>query len=347
MNPYKGLPPSSFWKTGVTSSFPDFTGIYKKKFPISLDTSIVTAGSCFAQHIARNLKARGYTVLDYEPAPGGMNKQDRTRFGFDMYSARYGNIYTTKQLLQIGREAFGEIDPILPKWTKGEKYFDPLRPGVEPNGLESYEDVILHRNRHLQRVRELFVDMDLFVFTFGLTEYWYDKFENLVLPIAPGVIAGEFENDRYEFRNTSFIEVLNDFNEFQKLLLKHRNNRRYRCLVTVSPVPLTATFRDQHVLVSTTESKAILRAVAGQLAENQPHIDYFPSYEIVTNPAAHSMHFLPNLRSVAPDAVERVMNVFFSEHSITRPDIPDFQQEQKHDMFVQCEEEMISRFGNA
>ena len=68
-NPYKGIPQEAFWRSGVADPAPDLTNIYRKRFDIGPQDLIATAGSCFAQHIARHLRQRGYRVMDVEPAP--------------------------------------------------------------------------------------------------------------------------------------------------------------------------------------------------------------------------------------------------------------------------------------
>jgi hypothetical protein len=64
------------------------------------------------------------------------------------------------------------------------------------------------------------------------------------------------------------------------------------------------------VLVATTETKSILRAVAGQLATNNAHIDYFPGYELVNSPIFKGIFFEPNQRNVNPYGVNYVMDIF-------------------------------------
>ena len=46
-------------------------------------------------------------------------------------------------------------------------------------------------------------------------------------------------------------------------------NPDLRFLLTVSPVPLTATASGQHVLTATTYSKSVLRSAAGFLSQNR------------------------------------------------------------------------------
>ena len=137
-NPYRGLPPDAFWKKGVVSCDPYIPeNLYNKKFEIHPHTQIGCAGSCFAQNIYRSLKAdNGYCVPEFETAPQGLDAISAERHGYGLYNARYGNIYTVKQLSQLIKEAFGIFKPSNYIWKKGTKYIDALRPGVEPVGFE-------------------------------------------------------------------------------------------------------------------------------------------------------------------------------------------------------------------
>ena len=353
-SPYENLPPEAFWRSGVSESSPfSLRGIYAKKWEIPLGFRIATAGSCFAQHISRHLKGNGFDVLDLEPAPCDLPEELHSRFGFSMYSGRYGNIYTAQQLLQLAREAAGTFAPADIAWERNGRFFDALRPSVEPDGLDSPEEIRMHREHHLEKVRELFRSMDLFVFTLGLTETWLHRESGTVYPTAPGTIAGSFNKEVHEFRNVGVSDVIWAFNEFQKVARSLRGNRDFRVLLTVSPVPLTATASGNHVLQATTLSKAVLRAAAGQLAANQQLVDYFPSYEIITNQAARGTFYDANLRSVRSEGVETVMRVFFSEHQPADAPIPkktqakpseDTETVAEAEEDVQCEDALLDAF---
>ena len=228
---------------------------------------------------------------------------------------------------------------------KKGRFFDALRPGIEPNGFNSRKEVIQHRKFHIRKVRELFKSFDLLIFTLGLTEMWVDK-SGTVYSTAPGTIAGSFDKESCQFKNAQFIEIINDFNEFQKNLSEIRNGKNFKIILTVSPVPLTATASNNHVLTSTIYSKSILRSVAGQLATNQRHIDYFPSYEIATNPRMHSMSYEHNLRTIRSEAVENIMNHFFTEHPpINIQEEAENSSKEYNDSSIKCEEELIEAFG--
>lgn len=312
-SPYAGLESRAYWRTGVSMQDPKAVqGLYRQKFPIARTDNIVTAGSCFAQYVSRELKQRGCAVLDAEPAPAGLSTAQAHSFGYDLYSGRYGNIYTVRQLLQLIRECRGRSQPSEWIWERDGRYYDALRPSVEPNGLASPEEVQLHRKSHLARVRWLFSRADLVVFTMGLTEAWRHKESGTVFPTAPGTIAGSYDPEKFEFVNFTHKEVYSDFLQVRRILKSRRKDMRF--LLTVSPVPLTATASGDHILAATMYSKSVLRAVAGQLASEFEDVDYFPSYELIASHFSKGAFYEPNLRSVTSEGVQCAMRMFFNEH---------------------------------
>ncbi|MEP5154316.1 GSCFA domain-containing protein [Planktotalea sp.] len=313
-SPYKGLESRAFWSSGVAEQSPlAMDDLYRRKFRMRKHEAIATAGSCFAQHIARHLKARAFNVMQMEPAPQGLSDADAKAQSFGIYTCRYGNIYTAAQLLQLAREALDGHEPAEPIWEKDGRFYDAQRPGVEPKGWATEEEVRAARHFHLRNVAEMFLSMDVFVFTFGLTEAWIHRETGTVYPTAPGTIAGQFDPEVYEFKNYTHSETLRAFNSFLKLMKTHRK-RRLKCIITVSPVPLTATASDDHVLAASTYSKSVLRGVCGELSQSNRHIDYYPSYELITAPSSRGIFYERNLRSVSAPGVENAMRVFINQH---------------------------------
>ncbi|MEV8360056.1 GSCFA domain-containing protein [Microbacterium sp. NPDC076895] len=272
----------------------------------------MAAGSCFAQHIGKQFKRRGYRYIDAEPAPPLLAQSDLHTFGYDIYSARYGNIYSARQLVQTFARARGDFSPTDDYWTDGERFYDPFRPTIEPLGYESLEELHRHRRSHLQAVGTLLPQADLFVFTFGLTEAWENTEDGAVYPTCPGTHHGEFDESKHRFVNFRFSEVLQDFEDFMDYA--RSVNPQMRFLLTVSPVPLVATASGNHVLTATYESKSILRAVCGELHAKYDYVDYFPSYELVSSHPVRALGYEPNLRTVSAAGVAHVMGVFFSAH---------------------------------
>ena len=342
-SPYSNLPKRAYWRSGVAERPPLEPGdLFQPKFPVTRSQRVTTAGSCFAQHVGRALRGAGFNVTDTEPLPDDVPDAVAQRFGYRLYSARYGNIYTVRQLLQLAREVEGIAAPADPVWVKDGRYYDSQRPGVEPEGLESPELVALHRAAHLRAVRKAFRSADLFVFTLGLTEAWVHRASGTVFPTAPGTIAGSYDPAVYAFKNFTAAEILADFEAFRSLV--HGFNPDMRFVITVSPVPLTATATRHHVEVATAYSKAVLRTVCGMLSDSHDDIDYFPSYEIITSQTARGAYYESNQRSVTARGVATAMALFLKAHGVsdttpTRPAAGDAVED------VVCEDALLEAFA--
>jgi len=315
-HPYVGLPDRAYWRTGVASkNHLEIGDLYRKKFDINPTDAVATAGSCFAQHIGRQMVERGFSFRDFEPAPSYMREEVAPSFGYKMYSARFGNIYTARQLKQLFLRSLGEFKPLEKYWEKDDRYYDPFRPSIEPHGYGSPDELLVVQAGHLTAVREMFLTSDVFVFTLGLTEGWISKQDGAVYPTCPGTVAGSFDAKKYEFHSFTYPEILEDFEfiiERTRLI-----NSNLKFVLTVSPVPLTATASGDHILSANSYSKSVLRAIAGDLSRKYDFIDYFPSYEIIAAASSRGMFYEPNMRSVTKSGVKHVMSYFFSEHKVS------------------------------
>jgi len=152
-------------------------------------------------------------------------------------------------------------------------------------------------------------ELDIFVFTLGLTETWISTLDGAAFPVCPGTVAGEFDPARHTYVNFSVSDVASDLELFVSSL--RQVNPTAKLILTVSPVPLAATAEDRSVLASTTYSKSVLRCAAEQ-ASRLDGVDYFPSFEIITGPQARGRFFAKDLRSVTEEGVAQVMNLFFA-----------------------------------
>ena len=341
-NPYRDLLPNRYWKTGVATCSPlRHEDLFTPKWSLDRKVKIATAGSCFAQHISSTLRANGFNVLDYEPAPEDLPAEKRKASGYDLFSCRYGNIYTSRQFVQLARECFGLTNLFVDTnaiWVREGRYYDALRPTIPSGGYLTKQEVIDERNKHLQAVKLMLLECDLLIFTLGLTETWIDGVSNVAYPTAPGVIS-QPERDSVDFCNLGYKEIYSDLEELSCLLAEKRQ-APLKFLLTVSPVPLTATSGGTHVLLANTYSKAVLRAVSGDMANSFENFDYFPSYEIVTNPASRSSLYEDNLRSVTSNGVDCVMDHFLSSYGIKGISTNSDSREE-----TQCDEALLEVFA--
>lgn len=309
-NPYRGLPDYRFWRRAIAApAAGEVDPVVRTKFALAETDRIATGGSCFAQHIARTLVRNGYNYYIAEQAPAHLTTEQAAERGFGLFSARYGNIYTARQLRQLIERAYGRYHPADSAWRRADgRWIDPFRPQLEPDGFDDPSMVEREREQHLAAVRTMFETLDLFVFTVGLTEAWCARGDGAVFPVAPGVVAVDQTADDYAFVNYTANEVRDDLELFLAALWAV--NPAARVLLTVSPVPLVATFEDRHVLVSTTYSKSALRVAADEIQRRHPQVDYFPSFEIITGNFNRGAYFAEDLREVLPSGVEHVMSLF-------------------------------------
>jgi hypothetical protein len=348
-HPYQGLPDIAYWKQGVAEVHAgQLDPVGTVPYTISRTDRVATAGSCFAQHISKRIREAGFQFLVTE-APSGGEARVAERGYYD-FSARYGNLYTARQLVQLFDRAFGYFTPVESHWPlPGGRWCDPFRPRIEPDGYETVAALEEDRRRHLAAVKAMFEQLDVMVFTLGLTECWVSRLDGAALPLAPGVSGGVFDPARYAFVNFGVEEVAGDLDAFiRKLRLV---NPRARLLLTVSPVPLVATYEPNHVLVSTTYSKSVLRVAADQVRRSHEDVCYFPSYEIIAGHYNRGRYFGPDLRSVTEEGVDHVMAVFMSRMTDSGDALPGLEDEDddpeiaelKKLAEAECDEEVLGK----
>lgn len=315
MHPYTQLPKHCFWRAAVVQS-EEVDPVVTAGFTIRTTDRVATAGSCFAQHIARHLAANGFNYYVAEPAHALMKEGLAAQFNYGVFSARYGNVYTSRQLKQLVQRAYGEFQPAASEWLTDEGWVDPFRPQVQPGGFVSAEELRADRAQHLTAVRTMFESMDVFLFTLGLTECWEDVRDGAVFPLCPGVAGGDFDAAVHRHRVLSVSEVVEDM--LWVIDRIRAVNPHCRMAITVSPVPLMATAKpNEHVLVATQHAKAVLRVAAAELMVQRSQVDYFPSFEIITGPHARGRYFADDLRSVTEAGVSHVMRVFLRNYTDT------------------------------
>jgi hypothetical protein len=333
--PYDHLPDYAYWKLAVSGrAEEDFNPAVNAPFRLSKSDKIVTAGSCFAEHIGRHLKASGCAYLITEPAHPLASEGAALTMNYGRFSARYGNVYTSRQLLQLFDRAYGRFSPVEDVWEESDgSFIDPFRPNIQPKGFTSFRELTLDRKQHFAAVRKAFETLDVFIFTLGLTECWRSRLDGAAFPLCPGVRGGLFSAQLHEFVNFDVDEVVADMQAFIKRL--RTVNPEAKVILTVSPVPLAATAENRHVLVSTVYSKSVLRVSAEKLSRNLEKVAYFPAYEIITRP--NTNYFDADGRSVTERGVAQVMRIFSSNY------LPGLQAPEKRQFFKEISERVFGK----
>jgi len=311
-NPYRQQPDRAFWRRSVTKDF-KASSLLSSDVLITLHDRVMSAGSCFAANIIPFIETAGINYLRTE-LPHPLFADMPEHFNYRTFTAAYGNIYTARQLLQLLQRALNLFIPQEDRWRQDPFIYDPFRPALRYPARSDAEFDRLTR-AHLDCVLSGFKSATVLVFTLGLTEAWVSTLDGAVYPACPGTVdgadgnskVGEFSSDLHTFCNFSVSDVSKDLREFLSLI--RVINPQLKVILSVSPVPLVATATSNHVLTATTYSKAVLRAAAGEITEEFPNVEYFPSYEIVTGPQACNEYFDSDRRSVSKLGIAAVMGV--------------------------------------
>ncbi|RVQ67633.1 tetratricopeptide repeat protein [Croceicoccus ponticola] len=237
-------------------------------FRFSRDQTFFAMGSCFAQDIARRLSLDGYDVLGAEQA----GQSQRNRY---TPAAIWQELQWVARILDRDdtvRDA--DIDPLLLQ-IRPDHFVDLWEKTEHASGatLETAREA---RRALYAHFRGAFV-ADVAIVTLGLIEAWWDEVSRSHVEFDPAWIRLP-DRERFGFARLSFADCKH-FTDLSVTLLTERGRR---VLLTTSPNALARTFTADDVIVANAQSKAVLRAVAGEVSAEHDAVDYFPSYEIAT-----------------------------------------------------------------
>lgn len=333
-HPYKNLPYTRFWSSGVATPVSSQSSLAVEPLSKSLlaDDIIVSGGSCFAQYIGQELTRREFRYLR------------STLSGERIESFGLGNIYTITQLRQWLEYALGQRE-----WStdstheQNHQWFDLLLPHRE--ALSSEQALHDHRIAIRNELISYLKKANVFIFTVGLTESWRSPSDE-VYPTCPGTLVGEFDESTHTFHNSTFGDIHSDLIAVEKLLTDIHPS--LQLLYTVSPVPLTATASDDHILLATTYSKSVIRAAVGQYTHESDKARYFPSYELISHHEAGDWRFEENLRSISSTGVRYVMGHAFGEQNVrsqaSQRSASPTDTSETH-LEAACEEELLNSYS--
>jgi hypothetical protein len=185
------------------------------------------------------------------------------------------------------------------EWAWERKTFDDaLWRGYDKEVYGYSEDV-------RQQTQALFDSTDVFILTFGLSEVWYDaETANVFWRTVP---KHHYDPERHLFRVSTVEENRENIEAIYKLIRKYRPNAKI--ILTLSPVPLIATFRGNSCI--TANSVSVLRVAIDEVA--QKHRDagflhYWPSYELVID--IFRLPFKSDRRHISDAVLDFIMTQF-------------------------------------
>lgn len=278
------------------------------EFRLESSDRLYAIGSCFARGIEKALASHGYDVLSAAEEFDGfeLSRPGVTGLGFT-------NKYTTYSIVN---ELSWALDPGVefPLGTLVDLEEDVwVDPHTNPTlKFVDYERT-LERREIIRSVTRRLADARLVVITLGLVETWRDDREHVYLNMTPTPPMVRRYPGRYSFHVLDFAENRANLERVHELLTGH-GHPDVQIVVTVSPVPLMATFTDRDVVVANTYSKALLRTAAEDWAAAHENVHYFPSYEIALN-SDKGLAWAEDGRHVRGDLVKEIMRVFMDTYA--------------------------------
>ena len=256
---------------------------------IDKQTKITSIGSCFARNIAIYLISRQYNYLVTESP-------------FQEASAHWDQVFNTACMRQIFEYTFDDNwHPIVRWWPKGEMVQDPFRRNIVYKKEACEQDFACHRRKSYEALTKA----EIIILTLGLIETWRDRRDKMTYYRVPSPKI--YDPNIHEFYVQNIQDCQRDLNKIHRLLKQH--NPKAKIIVTVSPVPLFATFRmDVNAVTANSLSKSTLRVAAEYFSQHHENVCYFPSFEIVTQGIPNP--YEKDNRHVTEDTINRVMEVF-------------------------------------
>jgi hypothetical protein len=279
-----------------------------KRFDIAEGSSIFAMGSCFAREIELALAKANFKILSFDDAVMGSDLfQGRNGDGAGSFLFRYT---TASMKMEISR-VLGAIDVPDDKLLVGEpeSLLDLNFGGLCVRGNL---DLIAARRRAIKDVGQGLKVADVVVLTLGLTEAWFDTEAGLYINAAPDLPLLR-RSKRFEMHSLTFQENYQNVKDCIALIRAHNPNAKF--VITVSPIPLQATFTGKDIVVANMRSKSTLRAVAAAIEEEDDSVLYFPSYEMVMY-SKRDFAWKGDMRHVRRPMVEKIIALFKRTHDI-------------------------------
>jgi len=259
------------------------------KFKLEAGCSIFTIGSCFARHLEEKLEdfdlpTRGFAAPkeEWPHRPNGLLNEFNP-----------GSMYQ-RIVKACTSTSFSDAD-LIPVTNS---VLDLLLRATIP---VPHERALLRR-AEIDSVYRALVTSDAVVITLGLVETWFDQETGLYLNQMPPLGVLRSHPQRFCLR---ILDVDESYRMLSEAIDRLLNTSECRILLTVSPVPMQATFSGEDLHIANSFSKSVLRICASRASRQFERVDYFPSFEIVMSGGLDS--FDDDNVHVRNDVVESVV----------------------------------------
>ena len=250
--------------------------IYSKVFPrfaLTPGAAIFTLGSCFARSVEERLP--GFSLPTKRVAVPKTERLGRPNGILNEY-----NPGTMCQRLECAarRETFSDLCAVADK----DGYIDLLLPEyTQPSDM----DRLMQRRAEVDEIYKALFTCEAIIITLDLVEAWYDASAKLFLNRIPPAACLTNERERYEVH---IFDSQETYQLLRRMTVALNEIGLRKIIMTVSPVPLEATYSGRDCFAANFYSKSVLIASANEISREFAQVDYFPGFEIVMSRGANS-----------------------------------------------------------
>lgn len=277
------------------------------------DSTVFAMGSCFAVEIRAVLRRAGLRVVpayydievDLDHVRIGRLPQRDNVNHYDTFAIRHEIEQAVGEREAATPSEFWRIDSPAVRASVGldgaELFQNPFRKRVFADSADALGAASAAID---ETIRAGVLAADVYIITLGMIETWRDRATGRHLCRRP-------DDDHLEQCDLVLSDVSQNLDNMRRvcgLLAEHRPGRPV--ILTVSPVSINRTYSGRDVVVANTETKSLLRTVAGQMEREFDDVHYWPSYEL----ALREDLFAEDGRHVSGAGVAKIVDAFLAAH---------------------------------
>ena len=259
-------------------------------------------GSCFADEMGWWLRSKGVNVGDH----GEVDDLQHLLY-------KWGTFFNPKNLSDC-------LDKVInDSWETKDEHFAFIEKEdtfynlfMKVRGNSNDLKVVKSKLKEVEEYWKNWLEQsDVIIITLGLIEAWIDKGNGKAWQAFVGnPLSRKSFDDLAQFKALSFDECLTEVRK--SIDLVNSFGKEKNIIITLSPIPLEFTFRDQDIITANRVSKSTLRVVADQICQDYENAYYFPSFEIVMDCVGPEA-FKEDLRHIKPEVFSGLIAPQFLE----------------------------------
>jgi glycosyltransferase involved in cell wall biosynthesis len=182
---------------------------------------------------------------------------------------------------------------------------------------ERLDELFLPRGVTPDNLKARLAAAEVLIYTLGVAPAFFDRQSSEFSMPTDSSLGSRAFAELFDFRTTTVQENVDNLEYITAQI--RALNPNVRVVITVSPVPLHATFEFKSAMQADCVSKSILRVVAHEFVTRYPEVVYWPSFEVVRWLGGHAGPFYGlddgAAWHIGTDVVKTITDLFIEHYS--------------------------------